>query len=885
MTPTGHPLLSTAVELPEGKGTVFTGRLSVKDQTWLADHAVLDAVVLPASAIAELALFAALREGGDRVEELAIRTPLVLPEDGSVQLRVTVAASELTLHAREADDAPWTLHATGMIGSGGETAERSVTPGPGARPIDVAGLYDRLLRTGLGHGPVFQGVRAAWRDGTDVLVEADLPEDATAADFGVHPALLDAVLQPVLLDGEGDDDGALRLPSALTGVTLLGAPGATALKARISPAGDDAVTVFLTDADGAPVAHIDAVTLKPFSPADLPRRTGTHDALFEVEWHAVSASATAATAEVTLHQDADALRAALDTGAATSQAAVLCVQEATGEDGETEPPARTRALTHRMLALLQDWISDERTADTSLAVVTRNAVAARPDEDVADLPAAAVWGLLRAAQAEHPDRFVLVDLDGTDASAAALPAALATGEPQLAIREGRLYAPRLTRSPAADPGDRPSAFGDGTVLITGGTGTLGTLLARHLVTTHGVRKLTLTSRRGTDAPGATELAAELTGLGADVTIAACDTADRAALAALLAETTDLTAVVHTAGHLDDATLPTLTPHHLDTVLRPKADGAWNLHELTKDRGLQSFIVYSSTTGTLGNAGQANYAAANAFVDALTAHRRARGLPAQSLAWGLWAETSTMTARLDQAGQARLRRGGIMPLASAEGLELFDAALALPGRPHLVPARLDLVALRARAADTAVPGMLRHLLRLPPRRAGADASSLARRLAGLAEAERAELLLDLVRGQIAAVLGHGSADAVAAERPFRDLGFDSLTAVELRNRLGIVSGVRLPATAVFDHPTPAALAGFLGERVAPPAEAGPGLAELDALEAALAGAALDEEARSRFAARLRALVWKFDEGSGAEEDLAAVSDEELFGVLDNELGIS
>ncbi|WP_338072646.1 phosphopantetheine-binding protein [Actinomadura geliboluensis] len=245
----------------------------------------------------------------------------------------------------------------------------------------------------------------------------------------------------------------------------------------------------------------------------------------------------------------------------------------------------------------------------------------------------------------------------------------------------------------------------------------------------------------------------------------------------------------------------------------------------------------------------------------------------------------MTARLDQAGQARLRRGGIMPLASAEGLELFDAALALPGRPHLVPARLDLVALRARAADTAVPGMLRHLLRLPPRRTGADASSLARRLAGLAEAERAELLLDLVRGQIAAVLGHGSADAVAAERPFRDLGFDSLTAVELRNRLGIVSGVRLPATAVFDHPTPVALAGFLGERVAPPAEAEPGLAELDALEAALAGAALDEEARSRFAARLRALVWKFDEGSGAEEDLAAVSDEELFGVLDNELGIS
>ncbi|MET9634392.1 SDR family NAD(P)-dependent oxidoreductase, partial [Lentzea sp. NPDC006480] len=335
---------------------------------------------------------------------------------------------------------------------------------------------------------------------------------------------------------------------------------------------------------------------------------------------------------------------------------------------------------------------------------------------------------------------------------------------------------------------------DGTVVITGGTGGLGAELARHLVA-RGTRKLLLLSRRGLDSPGAEDLAA----LDADVTIAACDVADRDALAAVLGGH-DVTAVVHTAGVLDDGVIASMTPERLEKVLRPKVDAAWNLHSLVPDA---HFVLYSSVSGVLGTAGQGNYAAGNAFLDALAQYRRSVGLPAVSLAWGAWTSDVGMTRTMDAAALERLEKSSMPPISLDHGLALFDAAVGVD-EPLVVPARII-----TGASATMVPPLLRNLLRGGRRTAARTQGTVA--LQGLQDvrpAERLRALVDVVRGEAAAVLGHSSADAIDADREFRQLGFDSLTSVELRNRLGTATGLTLPATLVFDYPTPEALAEHL-----------------------------------------------------------------------------
>ncbi|MFE2851118.1 SDR family NAD(P)-dependent oxidoreductase [Streptomyces lavendulae] len=816
--PADHPLLGAMVTLAEADQVLFTGRLSLRTHPWLADHAVMGTVFVPGTAFVELAVRAGDQVGCAHLDELTIEAPLVLPEDGAVQLQVAVGPVDadgrrsLTFHSRQADE-PWTRHAGGTLTADPAPAATPPTdpdlaawPPEGAEPIPVAGLYEHLVEVGFGYGPAFQGLRAAWRRGEEVFAEVRLPQETEATRFGLHPALLDAALHAVGL-GDFVADGAASLPFSWRGVTLHAA-GAPELRVRLSPAGPDTVALEAADRTGAPVATVEALALRPA----VARRTHRHrDSLFRVDWTALPAAA--ATPEGPADVRPHWISSAADLAALDTVPDAVFVRCPHTDDLVTG----AHSGTHRVLELLQAWLADPRYAPSQLVLVTRGALAVRPGEEVRDLGRAPLWGLVRSAQAENPGSFRLVDTDedtgwdtdtdtdtdtgtgtGTGPSGA-LRAALALDEPQLALRDGRLYAPRLARVPA--PAEPREWNPDGTVLITGGTGGLGALLARHLVTEHGVRHLVLAGRRGPAAEGAAGLAAELTASGAHVLIEACDVGDRADLAGLLARIPaahPLTAVVHAAGVLDDGVIGSLAPERLDTVLRPKLDAAWHLHELTRDADLSAFVLFSSAAGVFGAPGQAGYAAANAFLDALAQHRAALGLSAVSLAWGLWAEGGGMGGRLAGNDRQRITGSGVAALSAAEGLELFDLCGGLD-EPLLVPARLDLTPPPGAAARAATPpALLRGLVRGPARRAVASAPATPR----TEWTERQ--ITELVRTHVGSVLGHASAAAVDLGQAFTELGFDSLTAVELRNRLTTDTGLRLSATLIFDYPTPAAL---------------------------------------------------------------------------------
>nr|WP_313956518.1 SDR family NAD(P)-dependent oxidoreductase [Streptomyces sp. SAJ15] len=1039
-----HPLLSAAVELPDSGGLLFTGRLSTRTHPWLADHVVMDRVLLPGTACVELALWAAARVGCDRVEELTLHAPLEIPaaDDGrtdGVSIRLAVGAADDTgrrsvhLYSRPATadsadsadanaptagpelaavldptagpDRSWTRHASGTLTAGAPAPafDLMVWPPKGAEEVPIGDLYERAARRGYRYGPAFRGLTSVWRRGAEVFAEVrlDRERELDASRFTVHPALLDAAVQAYAVAVPEAASGA-RMPFSWRGVSLRAAGATTAVRVRLNPTGPDAMAIDVADAIGAPLGSVRGLVLRPVRAVEaVPEEGGA--SLFRLDWVPVPVPVPVSTptespsaerwvrlgagdgvgdamgSAVPTHPDLAALAAAVDAGAAVPEVVVapLACPE------RLAVPEAVRAATAGALRLLRDWLADRRFAGSRLVVVTRGAVAAGDaDTDGPDLAGAAVWGLLRTAQAEHPNRFTLLDLDpasldpaspdsatsatatsATATSATATPdtaspdpatsdtatpdpatpdpaipsddqlrSLLAVDEPQLALRQGRLLAPRLVRHPDApasvtrpDPAPAsppvpattpPAELGcdpRGTVLITGGTGTLGALVARHLAA-RGARHLLLTSRRGERAPGAAELVAELAALGARATVAACDVADPPALEALLGQVPaehPLTAVVHAAGAVDDGVLEALTPERFDPVLRPKADAAWRLHELTRHLDLSAFVLFSSAAGVIGAPGQANYAAANAFLDALARRRRAQGLPAQSLAWGLWEERSALTAKLGEADLARMARSGVLPLATEEALALFDAGRSLD-EPALVPLHLDPARPRSGAgrAAGATPAVLRDLLgtregrpapsRTPGSRAataprngaatGSDtgpAAVLRRRLATLNETESERVLLDLVRTHAAAVLRQLRPADIEPDRGFVDLGFDSLTDLELRDALETATGLSLSATLIFDHPTAAALAGHLRREFAADdtVEVGPALEELDRLEEFLAPFAGDGDARTAIGLRLRDLLSRWgDEGPGggsetAPHDLASATDDELFAVLE------
>ncbi|WP_327365147.1 type I polyketide synthase [Streptomyces sp. NBC_01217] len=840
--PAGHPLLGAVVATADPDGALLTGHLSVRSHPWLADHTVAGTILLPGTALVELAIRAGDEVGCGRIEELVMTAPLTLTEYGGVTLRVSVAAPDddgrrpLTISSRpDGAQGRWTRHATGAMAP--DEAETSDTrslpaqwPPRGAEPVGVDGLYERLAQRGYGYGPAFRGLRALWRRGDEIFAEVALPEPARAeaGRFGLHPALLDAALHALLATDADDTTGedGVSLPFSWSGVSLA-ASGAAALRIHLTTDAEGRVTIRLADPAGSPVAVVGSLTSRPVPLEGLvPAAPG--DGLFQVGWaplHAFrqdgDAAATARWAVLgelpspaARFTDLAALADAVAHDSAAPEVVLLPVE---GEPSADDLLRQVREVLADVLATVQRWLADERFAESRLVVVVRG--------QGADPVAGAVAGLVRAAQAEHPGRFLLLDWDGEgDDLTDAVSAALADDEPEVRLTDDVVRAPRLS---AAGPLGVPAAFDpSGTVLITGGTGGLGALFARHLVTEHGARHLLLASRRGPDAPGAAELRAGLTALGADVEIRACDVSDRADLAALLARVPadrPLRAVLHTAGTLADGTVTALDAEAFDTVLRPKADAAWHLHELTRGLDLTHFVLFSSAAGTYEGAGQANYAAANAFLDALARYRRAQCLPAHSLAWGLWEQPSGMLARLTDTDRVQLANSGAVAMRAEEGLRLFDAACAT-AEPVLVPMLLNLAAVRARPEPA--HALLRALLPAAPRRAaagdtGPDTDGLQRRLvAEPQDSERERILLEVVRRHVGAVLGYADPSDVEPLRSFREMGLDSLSSVNLRNRLSAATGLRLPVTVVFDHPNVQVLArelltGLLGDEHASP----------------------------------------------------------------------
>ncbi|MGY0055359.1 SDR family NAD(P)-dependent oxidoreductase [Streptomyces sp. LZ34] len=879
----GHPVLGAVVVSAGSDGVVLTGRLSREGQGWVVDHEVLGAVLLPGAGFVELVVRAGDEVGCGVVEELMLGAPLVVPERGGVQVQVVVGDEEVggrrsvRVFSRVGEDVGWVLHAEGTVVPGSVAPAADLTPWPptGATELDVEGVYGFLDGAGYHYGPAFRGLRAAWRRGDEMFAEVALDESAhaDARRFGLHPALLDAAMHvnsvaaamgedgPAVGDGEGR--GGVLLPFVWNQVSLH-ASGATRLRVRLTRPGRDALALEVADEGGRPVLSVGSMVGRPVTAEQLGSVEG--ESLLEVEWRPVAVESGGAA------EGAEGEVEVLDCGGVVGGVVPLVV----------------RSVVDRVLEAVRGVL----VGGSRLVVVTRGGVAVSSGEGVV-VSQAPVWGLVRAAEAENPGRFVLLDLVEGEDVAGVLPSVVASGEPEVAWRGGEVLVPRLKRvGPVEGPDVLPFGGGEGTVLVTGGTGGLGAVVARHLVVEHGVRHLLLVSRRGTAAEGAEVLRDELVELGASVVVAGCDVADRAAVEKLLASVPPerpLTAVVHAAGVGDSGLVGSLTAGQWEGVLRPKVDGAWHLHELTRDMPLTAFVLFSSIGGSVAAAGQANYAAANVFLDALAQRRHEEGLPATSVAFGLWSDTG-MGGLLNQVDRARLLRQGLLPLSVAEGLRAFDAAI-VSGAATVTASRVDTAALRTRRGE--IPALLRGLVpasrRLSREAAGGgDAEGLKRQLSGLDAQERLDLLTNLVRSHVAVVLGHGSADAVEADRNFNELGFDSLTAVELRNQLNAATGLRLPATLVFDYPTAQAAAGYMAAQLSDDTEAtDPALREIDRLEELLSSVP-DDERRRAVTVRLQSLLLKW---TGGEPDSASVesrigssSAEEIFAFIDNELDL-
>ncbi len=945
---TDHPLLAAIVPLADSDGLVLTGHLSLSTHPWLAEHAMLGTVLLSAAGFIDLALHAASQVGCETVQELTLQEPLVIPASGGVQVQVSVGEPAqdgrraIGIYARpgnreeESGATAWVCHASGMLVRAAppqpdEPASPPASwPPPDAEPVDLDELYEQLADTGLDYNPDFRGLRAAWRSEHEVFAEIRLPQDkaAEAERFGVHPGLLEPALHAIAIDPVRDTadanadqtDQSPRMPFAWSDVSLH-AIGASSLRISISRPCPDTVSITARDESGMLVftatltmrevptdriAQARAATAQKslfslaWRPADLAASTG-HPRLLVLGADdgplACALRQTAAGSEIETHAD---LASLARVRAETNEKRAPGAGEAVLLDVAPEHPsgdvvADAHDVAQRICEVMQAWLVDDQFAGDRFIVVTHRALTTNDKEEIIDLPGAVAWGLMRSAQLENLGRLMLIDVDDHDASWRVLPSIIAGEELQVALRNGEVLIPRMHYSNL--PAQQPTAplDPDRTVLVTGGTGGLGALVARHVVAQHSICSVMLTSRRGADADGARELQVELEGMGARVTIAACDVADREelrkALDAIPAEF-PLGAVIHTAGISDDGVIQSLTAESVHSVLRPKVDGAWNLHELTEDLDLRAFVLYSSIAGVIGNPGAANYGAANAFLDALAAHRHTRGLPATSIAWGLWEQPTHLRSKLSTAHLSRIGALGIKPLTSTEGLELFDLARQAAS-PLAVALRLDFAALRRLAPDGLLLPLLRDLVHTSKRRVSdRSPGALVERLADAPSQERQGIVREFLREELAAVLGYASSETVDPERTFKELGFDSLAVVQLRNRLNAASGLALPVTLVFNYPTPSALASYLEEQMAQTVGARSGSIDdgIREIERSLASRPPeDSEQRARLASRLRAALAELEAGEDQNgegdmvQQIRTASPDELLALCESKLG--
>ncbi|MEV5108043.1 SDR family NAD(P)-dependent oxidoreductase, partial [Streptomyces massasporeus] len=1173
-----HPWLGAVVELADGEGHLFTGRLSLAEQPWLKDHAVHGTVLVPGTGLLDMALTAAHHLGAAGVGELTLAEPLVLGADDAVRLQVKVGAAAdggglpVDIYSRPGDGtddaAQWTLHATGTLTGASAQAPPSADlrewPVNGAERVGVDGFYEELSEQGLEYGPVFQGLTELWRAGNVAYGLVRLPEQARsdAEGFAIHPALLDAALHTLAgaqgSDPDGDGSDGVLLPFMWTGVRL-SATGGTELRVRVELVDDSTARILVCDGTGEPVLSAEGLEVKRADTAQLKGSGTTRDAehLYRVEYQPQTLAHEPGTSpgepgELLVIGPGGLVAETLGVEDATSLGTALAFDEnrprtvvvdlsASDEDGGTVDGRAGETVT-AALAWLQELLEDPRSEGTDVVWVTRGAVAASPVDTITALEHAPLWGLVRVARAEHPERGLrLVDIGAEQPDADLLRRVLLSrSEPELVVRGDGVLAPRLVRAdrtaspdllvpdvrqqpwhlhieekgrldtfvfrpvdrdapleegcirvgvraagmnfrdvlnaldmvhapklglecagvvletgpgvtnlragdrvmglavgtfgsevtvdarwmvripdslsfveaatvPLAyltahyaftdlgplNPGDRvlvhaaaggvgqaalqlarhagcelygtaspgkwptlrelglpedriassrdtgfaekwlsltdgagvdvvlnalteefvdaslrllprggrflemgktdvrdadeigaaypgvhyrafdlidsgadriqemlcelvallergavtplqytafdvreaPSAFrlmaqgrtvgklvltvpqpldGAGTVLLTGGTGELGRLVARHLVEEYGVRHLVLTSRRGPQAPGADEVVTELLEAGAaDVRVLACDVTNREDVARVVGEAGahhPLTGVFHLAAVLDDGIVRNQDADRFARVLAPKVSGATHLHDLTAGLDLATFVLFSSAAGTLGAPGQSNYAAANVFLDTLAAHRRKLGLPAVSLAWGLWEQAGIgMTSHLGDTELTRLRKRGSQALSASEAIHAMDVALGRP-ETHLVPIKLDVAGLGG--GDEIAPlfaALTRPRLRRA-REAVAQTETFRARLAGLPADEQVAALLASVRQEVAGVLGLRGAETVPADKQLREFGWDSLMAVELRNRLSAQAQVALPSTLAFDYPTPRAITEFLHVRL-------------------------------------------------------------------------
>ncbi|XXY93951.1 type I polyketide synthase [Sorangium sp. So ce296] len=887
LAPAGHPLLAAVTPVAGEDAVLFTGRISLTEHPWLEGHSVFGAPILPATAFLDLALAAARHLGLARVDELTLEAPLALA-GGGLLLQLHVAPPDargvraIAVHARpEADEgAPWTRHATGLLAPlrdlDASASDLRAWPPPGAAPQSIDGLYARLADAGLAYGDAFRGLRAVYTRGDDVFAEVRLPAEIAldAARFELHPALLDAAFH-ALLRKRADDTGDVTLPFSWTGVSLV-RRGVATLRVHFGATRDRrGLALTLADAAGEPVATIEGLHGRPASEKQIHGDEDVDRLRYRVAWKSIAPSELAAARDlrgawlVVAPEHGEGPRLARAVGRAISARGAEIVELAVGDGDATrdrldarmrgalagrealrgvlsfasldETPLAADAAIPRGLAVTLALVQalGDVAGDAPLWLFTEGAVSTSATDPIASPAQAMTWGLGRVVALEHPERWGgLIDLgkdalDPADALDGVL-AALATrdDEDQLAVRPSGLYARRLVRAPRSEAAEARAFAPRGTALVTGGTGALGAHVARWLAKS-GADSIVLTSRRGPDAPGADTLAAELTALGARVTITACDVADRAALASLVARLDEgeapIRAVFHAGGAMPEAPLAATGVSDLSAAIRGKVQGARHLDELLRDRALDAFVLFASGAGVWGGARQGAYAAANAFLDALAESRRARGLTATSIAWGAWAGGGMVAS--DAATARHLRRRGIAPMAPARALAALARALRHDDA-NVTVADVDW----ARFAPSFASARPRPLLRDLPEakralarseRPDARASTLTDRLAGLAAPERERALSDVVRAEVASALGL-AASALDTSRPLQELGLDSLVAVELRNRLAALAGVRLPATLIFDHPTASALARFLagtlfGQDAALPAAPAPAAA--------------------------------------------------------------